>query len=123
MATALNSQPNFGVIQLLPTSSDQADTPLMTIEVKRQKVFWTPIYATSELEIKVSYASNGNVSFRHSDPPQFKFTDGTSGVMISGTYTFADVSKGIVSWPGYHNYIAAQIAKTISESVQKQLQN
>jgi len=110
----LGGQIQFGEIVLVDGMSDKADYPLLFVTLDKQDITWSPVYARAELEVTVSYASNGDVSFRHTTPVEFKHTSDQQLMMINGQYSFADTSWGLISNPGYVNYLAKEIAKAIS---------
>jgi hypothetical protein len=109
----LGQAPNFGQIQPLETAVDRAETPYLYVEVSRYDILWTPVYGRANLVIKVAYAANGDVSFRHTEPTEFHFEGQLPSLKSSGKYTFSDVSWGIMSLPGYQDFLAGQIATAI----------
>ena len=115
----LGGQPQFGQIELVDGASDTADFPLLFVVFDRQEITWTPVYARTALEISVSYASNGDVSFRQTKPVEFKHTSDQPSLMSNGQYSFTDVSWGLISNPGYLNYLAREIAKAIAADLKK----
>lgn len=120
----LKKQPNTGLVQVLETRPERVDFQVLSVEVIQQKFLWTPFYANSAYQVKVAYASNGDVSFSKIDPPHFVSKAGEGPVIqYSGTYAISDVSKGLISRPGYQDYLAEKIAATIIESMQKQLES
>ena len=110
----LGGQIQFGEIVLVDGMSDKAEYPLLFVTLDKLDITWSPVYAHAELEVTVSYASNGDVSFRHTTPVEFKHTSDQPSMMISGQYSLADTSWGLISNPGYVNYLAKEIAKAIS---------
>lgn len=113
----LGGQIQFGEIVLVDGMSDKAEYPLLFVTLDKQDITWSPVYAHAELEVTVSYASKGDVSFRHTTPVEFKHTSDQPSMMISGQYSLADTSWGLISNPGYVNYLAKEIAKAISEDL------
>jgi hypothetical protein len=116
----LQQLPEFGQIQPISDPVDQAEFPYLFVEIARKDIFWTPVYGRAELEIKIAYASNGDVSFRYSEPPTFHNENQAPSIKRSGQYKFADVSWGIMSLPGYHDYLASQVATAILADLQNQ---
>ena len=115
----LSGTPKFGEIVLVDGTSDKADYPLLFVEFDKQEITWTPVYARANLEINVSYASNGDVSFRHTTPVEFKHEGDQPSLMNNGKYSFSDESWGLISNPGYVNYLAKEIARAISADLMK----
>jgi len=60
----LQNQPAIGRVTDINTPSDQMDIPVVYIELVPVKYVWTPVYATAEYQLIISYASNGDISFR-----------------------------------------------------------
>jgi hypothetical protein len=111
--------PGFGEIQPISDPLDQVEFPYLFVEISRKSIFWTPVYGRAELEIKIAYASNGDVSFRYSEPTAFHNEDQGPSIQRSGQYTFTDVSWGIMSLPGYHDYLASQVVTAILADLQE----
>jgi hypothetical protein len=114
IAGQLQNNPAFGQLQLLDGIDEQAKYPILLIEIASQEIFWTPIYARANLKVNVSYASDGDVSFRLSQPVEFKHTSDQTVEKRSGSYTFIDTSWGLISNPGYLDYLAREIARPIA---------
>jgi len=114
----LQQVPGFGQIQPISDPVDQAEFPYLFVEIARKDIFWTPAYGRAELEIKIAYASNGDISFRHSEPTAFHNENEAPSIKRSGKYKFTDVSWGIMSLPGYHDYLASQVATAILADLQ-----
>jgi hypothetical protein len=112
--THLQNYPAFGQLQLLDRMDEQANDPILLLEIAPQDIFWTPIYARANLRVNVSYASDGDISFRLSQPVEFKHTSDQTVVKKSGSYTFTDTSWGLISNPGYLDYLAREIARPIA---------
>jgi hypothetical protein len=119
--SALQNQAfGLGQIQWLSSAVDQAGTALMHIEVVDQNIQWTPIYCTAELHVVVWYSSIGDISFRHTNPTSFSATGNQPALQLKGDYAVSDITKGLISRPGYENALADKVARTILESIQKQ---
>jgi hypothetical protein len=114
----LSGQVFTGQIVPVDGTSDKADYPLLFVSVDQQNITWTPVYAKADLKVSIYYSTDGDVSFRHSQPPEFKMTTNQPTLKMDGTYSFSDVSWGLISNPGYINYLAGEIAKAISANIQ-----
>ncbi len=117
----LQGQAIFGQVTLLSEPPTSSRSPLLVVEVARRDTFWTPVYATAELEVKAAYAMDGNISFHGTDPITFTRDENSFGVALDGSYTCADVSKGLMTSSGYQSYLAEAVAKTIVESLLKEI--
>ncbi len=114
----LTGQVVTGEIVPVDGTSDKADYPLLFVSIDEQNITWTPVYAKAALKVSIFYATDGDVSFRHSQPPGFKSTSNQPALKMNGTYSFADASWGLISSPGYVNYLAGEIAKAITTNIQ-----
>ena len=54
----LQNQPAIGRVTDINSPSDQMDIPVVYIELVPVKYIWTPVYATAEYQLIISYASN-----------------------------------------------------------------
>jgi len=116
----LQGRPEFGQIRVIESAPDQAGLPLLWIEVEPNDILWTPFYARAALKVNVGYASDGDVSFRQTTPAEFKHTGDQLTVKRSGSYAFSDASWGLISNPGYMDYLGRVIAGAIVADLQAQ---
>ena len=108
-------------VNFASTPGEVAQSPLLVVTLKEHGSTWTPVYARTALEVEVAYASNGDVSFRESEPTQFHSTGNQPVRRYEGHYHLADRSWGVMSLPGYRDYLAHQAAVTLLTSMQEQL--
>ncbi len=118
---AAKNQGGIGRVDVLTTTTEQASFPLLVIEVKKQDIFWTPIYARASLDVEVAYATNGDVTFRHGEVVRFSSSGEIPTFRYKDSYAIADVSWGIISSAGYQNYLASQVAQKVMDSFRTQL--
>ncbi len=114
----LSGQVFTGQIVPVDGASDTADHPLLFVSIDQQNITWTPVYARADLEVSIFYATDGDVSFRHSQPPEFKMTSNQPALKMNGKYSFTDSSWGLISNPGYVTYLAGEVAKAILTNIQ-----
>ncbi len=118
-ATLTNLLPGvtgLGEVKFVDPSNIPANAPLLYVQVKEQNVRWTPVYSTAALQLVVAYAENGDVSFKDDEPTHFQ----SGSFQFKGTYMLDDVSWGLMSLPGYQDYLTQKAADTILKSVQSQ---
>ena len=77
---------------------------------------WLPIRGRTEVTVRISYSSDGDVTWRNQDPPTFVF-EGEPGIKADGTLTLVDSSWGLFSLPGYRDYVAVKMAAAISDAL------
>jgi hypothetical protein len=121
LAGALQKDPLTGAIQLASSSTDTPESAVLNVSLDEQGYFWSPFYARARVAVEVAYASNGDISFRQEDPPHFRSSGDRPATQMLGHYAFADVSWGLISKPGYRDYLAEQIASAIVAGMQEQL--
>lgn len=109
----LQSNPAIGQFQVFNGSIDRVNYPVLLIEIEAEELLWTPMYARAILKVYVSYASDGDISFRLNQPAYFQYTGDQPAIKQSGVYAISDISWGIISSPGYINYISREIAQFI----------
>jgi hypothetical protein len=114
---SLQGRPEFGQIRLLKATTDRTDLPYLFVEVEPQDWLWTPVYARAGLKVSVAYSSDGDVSFRNTHPVQFFHEGDQPAVKRSGSYNFSDVSWGLISSPGYSDYLGRTVAAGIVNSL------
>lgn len=93
----------------------------LVVTLKQRCGFWPPVYAHTSLQFEAAYASNGDVSFRESEPTQFHSAGDQAVGQYEGHYQLTDRSWGVMSLPGYRDYLARQVAVTLLTSMQEQL--
>ena len=109
----LQGDPQFGEIESLTDIENTTENPILWVEIAKKDIFWSPIVARATLNVNVAYASDGDISFRLREPVEFKHSGDQATLYQSGQYTFSDASRGIISSPGYFDYLAREIANAI----------
>jgi len=115
------SEKTLGQVNLALATDEAAQSPLLVVTLKQQSGFWTPVYSRTTLQIEAAYASNGDVSFRENEPTQFHSAGDQPVRQYEGHYHLTDSSWGVMSLPGYRDYLAHQVAVTLLTSMQEQL--
>ncbi len=117
LARLLQGKAAYGEIRVLKALTDRTDLPYLFVEIQPQEMFWTPFYAKAALVVNVAYSSDGDVTFRHTSPVVFFHEGEQTFLKRSGTYTFSDASWGLISQPGYMDYLGRTIAAAIVKSL------
>lgn len=115
------SEITLGQVNLTSAQDVVAQSPLLVVRLRQQSGYWTPVYSQTDLQVEAAYASNGDVSFRESEPTKFQLSEGKIVMQYEGHYQLTDISWGVMSLPGYQDYLAHQIAVTILTSLEDQL--
>jgi hypothetical protein len=120
----INSLPGvagLGEVTFVDPANIPANAPLLYVQIKEQNVRWTPVYSTAALQVVVAYSDNGDVSFKDHEPTQFNtITSPGSSLQFKGIYQLDDTSWGLMSLPGYQDFLAQNLTQTIMKSVQEQ---
>lgn len=118
LARQLKGNAALGDLQVVEAGQAAGGKALLYIQIKERDVRWTPVYSTAALQVVAAYSQSGDVSFKDDDPVQFQ-----SGVQqFKGVYKIEDASTGLMSLPGYEDFLAKKAAQTIVESVLTQFQ-
>jgi hypothetical protein len=115
------SEITLGQVNLTSAQDVVAQSPLLVVRLRQQSGYWTPMYSQTDLQVEAAYASNGDVSFRESEPTKFHLSESKIEMQYEGHYQLTDISWGVMSLPGYQDYLACQIAVTILTSLEDQL--
>ncbi len=121
LAQALANQPGVGAVETRGSTTAQG-AAVINVHFVERDVFWTPFYARSQLHVHAAYASDGDTSFDTGETPHFASAAGDPpAVRFLASYALADVSWGLMSQPGYQEYLAEQIASRVRASVAEQI--
>ncbi len=120
MAKNLEGQPGFGAIQPVDEPAGPAGRPMLLVRVEPRTLLWTPFYSRADLQVTVLYDSEGDLSSLMGDSAVVKSSEGKRIIQRKGDFTFTDVSWGLISKPGYTDYLAREIAKQIAAELKAQ---
>lgn len=114
-ALAKNWDARIGRFEPVQELKPKYSSPALVIYVSSANPNWTPFFALNLFSIQAGYATNGDMTFlegldktkpyiRNSDP---------SVVDLYTEYEINDRSFGLISRPGYDQYLADDLAKEI----------
>ena len=92
-----------------------ADRPALVVEVTRTSGIWTPVYGQSELKVDLAYGSDGDLTWRGTQPVVMPFDHPT--FRLEGTIEVSDVQWGLTSRPAYEHQLAGQVAMQVTNSL------
>jgi len=118
-----NSDKTASQFTVASSQDEAAQSPLLVVTLKQQSGYWTPISARTDLQVEAAYASNGDVSFRESESTQFHSSGDQAIRQYEGHYQLTDTSWGVMSLPGYRDYLVHQVTDTLLTSLQEQLKS
>ena len=91
--------------------------PVLVVKMGKQRLLWTPFFATSTFGIQVGFASSGDTGALGETPITIDNKNGPI-LVLSAEYKFTDGSWGLISAPGYHQFLADSAARQIVASLE-----
>jgi hypothetical protein len=119
---SIEHQVYVGEVTAINLPANQVGLPAIFVEIIPVHYAWTPIAASAEYKIVVTYASNGDVSFRNQPVVHFQMGPGEPALQFSATLTWSDESRGLISARGYQQYLSERWVQAIQEILQKQIE-
>jgi hypothetical protein len=116
----LYSIPGLNQIVTLNEAVDRDDNPLLIVEFDKVDITWTPISGKASVEVTVAFASDGDVSFRHTTPVHFDDGDSPS-LKIKGDLQIKDETRGLISRVAYQQYLEESVGQAIVDLLEAQL--
>jgi hypothetical protein len=93
--------------------------PVLVVKVGRPGPIWTPFLGVSQFTIQAGYATDGDTTFMAAVDktlPYIRSSD-PSVVNLYTEYEVSDRSLGLISRPGYHQYLADYLAQEIVQAL------
>jgi hypothetical protein len=106
--------PGLNQLETLSEAVDQYENPLLMVEFEKVDITWTPISGNATIEITVAFATDGDVSFRHTTPVHFDDGDSPS-LKIKGDIQIQDETRGLISRVAYHKYLEESVSQAIAD--------
>ena len=103
----------LGEIELAQNFEPIYPNPVLVIKVGKPNPIWTPFFAMSQFSVHAGYASNGDSTFM--DEIEMTHTS-VAKKDVSNMYAEYEVNDrtfGLISRPGYHNFLADFLAQEI----------
>jgi hypothetical protein len=109
----------MGQLELAEERSSTYPNPVLLIKVGKPEIVWTPFFATCRFSIHAGYATDGDPSFMESlDVTQIHIPSSDPSVVnLYNEYEGVDRSFGLISRPGYEQYLADYFAQQIIEAI------
>jgi hypothetical protein len=120
LAIRLETSRYFSQVTILDAPQDIAGRPNLAVSIEDPQVLWTPFFARAEFNMRVGFASDGDISWRHEESPVLQF-HGEPAVVLSGDFQIMDTTLGVISRPAYLEYLGEQAALRISESLEREI--
>lgn len=103
----------MGAIELVQELEPVYQNPVLVIKVGRPGPIWTPFFAMSEFSVHAGYASNGDATFMEAVEATHTSVGKKDVANMYAEYEVSDRSLGLISRPGYHQYLADYLAQEI----------
>ncbi len=112
------------------TFKEKYDSQALLVNVREPELLYTPLYASSSLEIMYFYTSSGEDTqyfekFKEGNVTRvFKNTGSQEGKkLVEGELELQDTTKGIVSIKAYRKHLAEEAAKNVVDQLENQILN
>lgn len=107
----------FRDAEIAESPSSPVSNPALLVELPGQDIFWTPFYARGQLTVKVTYASDGDLSWRDDAVIRMDHLNGPA-LRALGDFQIEDTTIGIVSLHHYHNHLGLKVAAEVGGSIE-----
>jgi hypothetical protein len=106
---------DFRVANEMPQSEDG---PVLYVQVTPRQFIWLPVFTRADLEIRIVYASNGDLSWM--DDAAVVMEESPL-VRMRGDFDVADTSYGIMTLRGQARYLGRQAANEVLNAIDTHL--
>lgn len=120
VADTLRAEVGYRNVLALEMPTERADHPLLVIGIQEQSVRWTPVYADAHIVVTASFASTGDVRWRHQQPPTMEL-EGPGELMADGTVTLRDQSYGLIARPAYRRHLDQALGAALVDALEQPL--
>jgi hypothetical protein len=103
----------LGEIELVQELEPVYQNPVLIVKVGRPGPTWTPCFAMSKVPIHAGYTSDGDSTFMEVIEKTHTSGGKKDVAFLYAEYEVNDRSLGLISRPGYHQYLADYFAEEI----------
>ena len=103
----------IGEIELDQGLEAAYENPVLVVKVVRPGSIWTPFFAMSDFPIHAGYTSNGDSTFMELIERTHTSIGKKDVAFMYAEYEVSDLSLGLISRPGYHQFLADYLAQEI----------
>lgn len=109
----------MGQLEVAQERRSPYPNPILLVKVGGPDIVWTPFFAICQFSIHAGYATNGDPNFMESvDVTQIHIRSSDPSVVnLYNEYEGQDRSFGLISRPGYHQYLADYFAEQMIEAM------
>ncbi len=89
--------------------------PVLVVKVGQPGPIWTPFFAMSKFSVHAGYASNGDATYMEAVEATHTSVASPDPMVVNmyAEYDVNDLSWGLISRQGYHQYLADYLAQEI----------
>jgi hypothetical protein len=103
----------IGEIDLVQELEPVYQNPVLVVKVGKPGPIWTPFFAMSQSSVHAGYASDGDSTFMEGVEKTHTSIGKKDVANMYAEYEVNDRSFGLVSRPGYHQFLADYLAQEI----------
>jgi len=103
----------LGEIELAQEFEPIYPNPVLVIKVGKPSPIWTPFFAMSQFYVHAGYASNGDSNFMDEIEKTHTSVGKKDVATMYAEYEVNDRTFGLVSRPGYHQFLADFLTQEI----------
>jgi hypothetical protein len=103
----------MGETELVQELEPAYQNPVLVIKVGRPGPIWTPLFAMSQFSVHAGYASDGDSTFMEGVEETHTSIAKKDVANMYAEYEVNDRSWGLISFPGYHQFLADYLAQEI----------
>lgn len=103
----------MGEIELVQELEPVYQNPVLVVKVGKPNPIWTPFFAMSQFSIHAGYASDGDSTFMEGVEETHTSIAKKDVANMYAEYKVNDRSWGLISRPGYYQFLADYFAQEI----------
>jgi len=103
----------IGEIDLVQELEPVYQNPVLVVKVGKPGPIWTPFFAMSQFSVHAGYASDGDSTFMEGVEATHTSVAKKDVANMYAEYDVHDLSFGLISRPGYHQFLADYLAQEI----------
>ena len=103
----------LGQIELSQELEPAYPNPVLIVKVGTPRPIWTPFFGLSQVPLHAGYTSDGDSTFMEPIEKTHTSVGKPDVAFMYAEYEVNDLSLGLISRPGYHQYLADYFAEEI----------
>lgn len=103
----------LGEVELVEALEPAYPNPVLVVKVGGSGPIWTPFFAISQFSVHAGYASDGDSTFMEGVEKTHTSIAKKDAANMYAEFEVNDRSLGLISRPGYHQYLADYLAQEI----------